>query len=167
MLVVVIVGLLAAIAVPSFNRYVKQARSVEAIGVVEKLYTGAVTYYEADRASGSGAAQAKQFPLPPGGYAEEGGHPACGCLPAGVCPGLDPAFATPVFQALNYAITSPHRYRAEYWASGTGTGSRFTAVACGDLDCNGVYAEFTRRGWVTSSGDVTGDRSVFVLNPTE
>jgi hypothetical protein len=43
----------------------------------------------------------------------------------------------------------------------------FTAFAKGDLNCNGVLAEFSRDGAVNSQGDVTGSRIPTVVHELE
>ena len=54
MIVVAIIGILAAEAIPAFSRYVKKSRTTEAFGHLNKLYAGSVVYYETDRVNWDG-----------------------------------------------------------------------------------------------------------------
>ncbi len=46
MIVVVILGILAAVAIPAFTRYVKRSKTSEATGNIAKIYQGQLTYYQ-------------------------------------------------------------------------------------------------------------------------
>ena len=48
MIVVVIIGVLAAIAIPAFINYVKRSKTTEAGSNLKALFTGAAAYYEAE-----------------------------------------------------------------------------------------------------------------------
>ncbi len=43
MIVVVILGILAAVAIPAFTRYVKRSKTSEATGNISKIYQGEVS----------------------------------------------------------------------------------------------------------------------------
>src|SRR4051794_19892162 len=62
MIVVAIIGILAAVATPAFSKYVKRSRTAEAVGHLNKMWAGSVTYYETDHTDSSGNAVPKQFP---------------------------------------------------------------------------------------------------------
>src|SRR5262245_15679775 len=62
MMVVAIIGILAAIALPAFSKYVKKSRTAEATLVLGKMWMGAVAYYEADHADSATIVVPKQFP---------------------------------------------------------------------------------------------------------
>jgi prepilin-type N-terminal cleavage/methylation domain-containing protein len=53
MIVVAILGVLAALAIPSFTTYVRRSKTSEAIGNLNQLYTSAAAYYSSDM-SGKG-----------------------------------------------------------------------------------------------------------------
>ncbi len=63
-LVVAIIGILAAVAIPAFMKNARKAKTSEATINVKKIYDGARTYYEEElSARGSaGTPIAKQFP---------------------------------------------------------------------------------------------------------
>ncbi|MGD8861436.1 MAG: prepilin-type N-terminal cleavage/methylation domain-containing protein [Myxococcales bacterium] len=59
MIVVAILGVLAAVAIPSFLSYVRRSKTSEATGNLKSLFASASTYYTAERTGrGSGAATA-------------------------------------------------------------------------------------------------------------
>lgn len=174
MIVVFIIGALAAIAIPAFSRYVKKSRGAEAVAHLNKLWAGSVTYYMSDFTSVSGAvatAIPKQFPGPAGawettGMAGSGTPPHCCQLTGSRCPGGSAVWNTDVvWQALKFSLADPHTYMPGYSGSGTGTDARFTAIAQGaaGADCT-KWATFHRDGYITSSGDVTGQVQAQVMN---
>jgi len=64
MIVVAIIGLLAALAIPAFSRYVRQARTSEAVGHLNKEWVGSLSYYESEHTIAFGVVLTKEFPGP-------------------------------------------------------------------------------------------------------
>jgi len=165
MIVVAIIGLLAAIAVPAFTRYVRKARTSEAVGHLNKEWAGSLMYYEADHAVAFGRVLTKEFPGPSAGWAST---TECGCLTSTFCPANNPIWnSDSVWRALTFSLPDPHHYMPGYSASGTGINARFTAYAKGDLNCNHILSEFSREGIISSLGDVTGSQLPIVVNELE
>jgi type IV pilus assembly protein PilA len=160
MIVVAIIGILAAIAIPAFSRYVKKSRTAEASGHLNKMWSGSVAYYEADHATTAGVLLAKQFP---GAGASTTIEAAC-CGQAGdKCPGSAATYDSATMVALNFNIPDPHHFRPIYSSANTGTSAVFTAQAFGDLDCDNTLSTFQRQGRInSSSGDVEAAGAAYV-----
>lgn len=163
MIVVAILGVLAAIAIPAFLKYTKRSKTVEASMNLRKLFDGSVTYFQADWSDDSGALIPHQFPI------------SATLTPATV-PGSQKA-NTPVtiwntqqtWISLNFAFADPHYYSFQYDSTGTASvenDSAFTASAFGDLDGDGVFSTFVRFGSVDGA-EVRGSSGMYIANEIE
>ncbi len=167
MLVVAIIGILGAIAIPAMSRQVKMARTSEVAGHFNKLWSGAVAYYEADHANAATVVVAKQFPIPlasthectpPGSVCAAPSY--CGGLPDGLCPGNSPVFSDPTrpWMALSFNIPDPHRYAPLILFTGAGNELDVEFQALGNLDGDTITSLFRMRGSARSTWGVASAR---------
>ena len=184
MIVVVILGVLAAVAVPAFIKYIRRAKTSEAEDKISEMYRSAVAYFTAENV-GRGAAAAEvrpQFPEPVGPTPGScNGADGCAgqtdgrCVP-GSATGRAGSYETSVWDdgswvALNFAITDPHYFVYQFEATNAagvrGVGSVFTARANADLDDDDECSTFERAAIVNGQGEVEGSRGIYRNLPTE
>jgi len=153
MIVVAIIGILAAVAVPSFMKYIKKSKATEARIQLEKLYNGARSYYyETGETGFSGTITTiqSQFPDP------EAATPAATCCVLSGDPRCTPSLAiwdsSPTWRALKFNLPDPHYFQYEFASTGTSLNADFTAFAYGDLDCDGVRSTFSMFGFINTAG---------------
>ena len=165
MIVVAIIGILAAIAIPAFGKYIRRSKSVEATMNLRKIFDSSASYYMTEHSSSSGTIVPRQFPL------TQGWSPsfACGTQPGGKClPSLATAsFRTTTWVALNFSVDDPFYYQYQYTSAGTDSSSAFSAEAQGDLDTDGTFSLFRRNGSITTENGITGGGGLYVENDIE
>ena len=167
MIVVAIIGILAAVAIPAFIKYIRRSKTTEAAMNVRKMFDSTVSYYEAEHASANGAILDKQF-------ADAAGlDPRPGHL-------LQPD--RPEVRARRHALADPdlagdqlRRRRSRHYSyavnAGAGTGSNpgdFQQLdASGDLNCNGIYSLYRRTATVLPGRTISGGSGLYTQNDIE
>ncbi|MBL8600650.1 MAG: prepilin-type N-terminal cleavage/methylation domain-containing protein [Myxococcales bacterium] len=139
MIVVVILGVLAAVAIPAFQRYVRRAKTVEATHNIAKIYQGQVSYLQGgndrfvyqNNFTPSNTPTANKFPANPAVWTSDA-----------------------QWSAIGFSIDGPHYYAYNSYSTGAGIGAYFLARAIGNLDGDATESTFTRRGEIMPSGDV-------------
>ncbi len=163
MIVVAILGILAAVAIPAFIKYMRRAKTSEAVDKLAYLFRMSSTYFTGERGArgyNTTAAVDVQFPDP------AALTPAA--VPSGVrAPGNSAQWDTPSWNALSFSISDPHYYSYQYDSTGTGTGSQFTARAVGNLDGDTALSTFERSGGSNSAREVQGSQGVYMINELE
>ncbi len=146
MIVVAIIGILAAVAIPAFIKYIRKSKTVEAAEALDKIKVGAREYYVVDHWSSGGTLVAKQFP---NSVTSVPGTPCCDkCLNA------SSQWDDNGWDSLKFGLTEPHYYNYDFNSGGATNSAKYTAVAIGDLDCDTTYSTFEIRGSVDSEGAV-------------
>jgi type II secretory pathway pseudopilin PulG len=146
MIVVAIIGILAAVAIPSFLEYMKRSKATEAslnlnkIGKAAKRVKGEIGTYPI----GAGA----MLPHGTGTCCGDSGGTAsvnnkCTPTPAAFVDGA-------AWSQLEFSVDEPSQYSYQYVPN---LGQAFTAFASGDIDCDTVMATFTMVGTTTAAGN--------------
>ena len=164
MIVVAIIGILAAVAVPAFMKYMKRSRTTEAPGNLKKIFEGAKGYFEKGSVvNRSGVVQLLTFPT------QEVMTPAAGC-----CAGAGQRCQTGshwslsvTWTAIGFEISDPHYFQYRFDSQGDGTDAMFTAGAHADLDCDTQLSTFERSATVDAEYRVVGAASLFISDDIE
>jgi type IV pilus assembly protein PilA len=165
MIVVAIIGILAAVAIPAFMKYIRRSKTSEATMNIRKIYDSSVSYFQEEHAARTGTVLARQFPL------TQAPTPVLGsACDAGSSRKYTPAandWNSATWQGLNFAVDDPLYYSYSYDSIATGAASKFTARAQGDLNCDGTYSTFERIGEVDAENNVTGGAGLFTKDELE
>jgi type IV pilus assembly protein PilA len=168
MIVVAIIGVLAALAIYGVSRYLKHSKTAEATRTLGSLETGSKATYQKetiiDTVTGNtdhvfcGASSPDA--------ADSGGNPQPGAVPK--AQKLNGVYTGGVWKCLNFSLNQPQFYQYDYTSSGAGSTNNalYTASAAGDLDGNGINSAFTLKGKVVD-GEATRDGAMTIVNEDE
>ena len=137
--VVLVVGLILAcllgsIGLPTFIKYQKKSKAIEAPLNLKTISKGAASFYETVQYSKSGKARSPRFPKSTRWTPEKN----CCEQPGQVCRGGD--WDKAGWRGAGFRIDGNHHYR--YRMKRSSNKKKLTITAKGDLDCDGVYAEY-------------------------
>ncbi len=121
MIVVAIIGILAAVAIPAFMDYMKKAKTTEATVQLNKLGKNSKAYYIANAVYYATSASVQPASIT-----------TCGTKQTGV-------WTASAWMVLDFQVDEPGLFQYEY-TGGTTTAS---ATAVGDLDCDGTKITYT------------------------
>lgn len=167
MVVVAIIGILAAVAIPAFMKNARKAKTSEAIVHIRKIYGASRVYIIEEHHLQNGTVLPQQFPD------SQAATPVASCCgsPGAKCPGNPSDWDIETWRALQFSLDDPHYFRYEYESTGSasaGPGSRFTIRALGDLNCNGDQSTFEMVGvWSSADQDVHGSAGIFQYKSLE
>lgn len=160
MIVVAILGILAAVAVPAFLKYTKRSKTSEATMNLRKLYDGSVTRFSMQYASDSGEVFGHGFPC---------NIPLTPVAPPGTTKVTtnEATWNSLGWSSLSFAVTDPHLYAYQYNGNcQLNNDAQFTASAFGDLDGDSVWSTFVRFGAVDNM-EVVGSGGLYIANELE
>ena len=156
MIVVAIIGILAAVAIPMFLDYMKKAKAIEPFGQLNAIGKMQKSLY-GERGSftpGVAARLPVNAAAPPGldcCGGRGGGHGVPGPTNIGKCTGDAAGFAAdPQWKAMDFSLDEESSYQYAYSSAAS---NAFTANAFGDIDCNGVEAVFRLAGSIDASSN--------------
>ena len=170
MIVVAILGILAAVAIPAFIQYMRTAKSSEATQNLDGIHKGASSYFGNEW------------------IARGMGQTAKGrCLPSSVTwtPSATPTSSKYIqttvatqftgnatWAAFNFVPQDDFYYHYQYTLSATAgcnlaSNTLLTYQAEGDLDGDGVKSLFERQGIITSDGTLSHVGGFYKQNPNE
>ncbi len=166
MIVVAIIGILAAVAIPGFMRYIKQSKTAEATDNLNALVKGAQAYYEAEHCFDEKCMQPRALQYP-GCGANGAAYTACTQQFVGTIkvvglkndPNTTQKYLTTVpWSELKMGIAQPHYYAYGYVSTansktdGTSNAS-FTASAAASLSAT-CDSQFKVTGTAGSTGNI-------------
>jgi type IV pilus assembly protein PilA len=182
MVVVAILGILAAIAIPTLSVYIRRAKTSEARIQLSKMFDSTVAYFQFDHVergdvdelgSGGTVTPSSTHRCPHPANSPAGGAagltpdidcntgPGGRCIPAANPPGTPGYYDIQLWgnnttwERLNFQLSQGHHFRYNYVVQNSLSGygeCQFTAQAFGDLDADGEYSTFERSG----AADING-----------
>ena len=168
MIVVAIIGVLAAVAIPAFVKYIRRSKTVEATMNLRKMYDGAVAYYVGEHADVAGNIANKQFPI------SGPSIPDLATLSSLQLAGKR-YLSSPTdwkqggWSALEFSISDGQNFAYTFVnpAPGQfGTNAKAQMIANGDQNGNQVYSTFERDMVGTLEG-VQGGTAMYTTNEIE
>ncbi len=153
MIVVAIIGILAAIAIPQFIKYIKSTKAAEATQIMQKFTDGAASYFTSEQKKSpdqpwhSADASANGYPVPWSTYVFPGKtgvtYKALSAIPTGGSK-LDPDiqtnsggtsnYAKETFNKMNISLEDPLYFQYRYMPTGTGSSAHVTLEAEADFN---------------------------------
>ena len=142
MIVVAIIGILAAVAIPAFMDYMKRSKKTEASLQLNKIGKNSKRAYMESSQYVVGTTPFTPTPVVAGKGCCGGG----GASPNHCAKNPSSFTADATWRALDFEIDEDTLFYYSY----TGTATTYTAVAIGDLDCDGTEITYTLAGTATN-----------------
>jgi prepilin-type N-terminal cleavage/methylation domain-containing protein len=196
MIVVAIIGILAAIAIPALTKFIRKSKTSEFRANIGKMYDGNVSFFQADvvargqvplisTGSAPAGGQSHGCPVNTASAIQAGATPGmgvnCNAGPGGRCIPLGSAGATGTYllslwndngtwNGLSFEQTQGHYGHYDFAfvnADASAFGTcQFTAQAFGDFDDDTIFSTFERAGSCDKAG-CAGAVGLTVINEVE
>src|SRR5260221_1274894 len=166
MIVVAIIGVLAALAIYGVSRYLKHSKTAEATRTLGSLETGSKAKYQKETDVSAAKDWSRTDHLFCGVDATDvGGNPQPAAVP--LAQKVIGDYSGNVWRCLNFSLNQPQFYQYDYAGSraGSSNDAKYTAIAKGDLDGNTTTSSFTLTGKVVDGEATRG--SLIILNEDE
>ncbi|MSP58975.1 MAG: prepilin-type N-terminal cleavage/methylation domain-containing protein [Myxococcales bacterium] len=166
MIVVAIIGILAAVAIPAFIKYIRRSKTTEAALNIRKMYDSTVTYHVAEHADSAGNIVQRMFP------SSQGFTPAlnacCGQV-GNKCQPNTSQWQGATWQALNFSVDDPHYFWYSTTANALGNlgGHISRLYANGNLNCDATVSHYERTATVQADLSLKGGSGLFVISDIE
>ena len=172
MIVVAILGILAAVAIPAFLNYMRKAKTSEATLNIDRVFEGGVTYFEAEHVARGASSVILQHCLPVTATWTPDANPGSQKYDAATTEATFSGNLT--WKALDFAMGDNFYYSYEF-ENQAGTDpitttteiDAFRAAAMGDLDSDEINSLFERSASVTAGGKLRGSSGVYKRDPLE
>lgn len=159
MVVVAIIGILAAVAIPAFGKFVRRSRNTEVLMNLRIIFNSSAAYLLSEGATPAGETRDKQFPTSV--------PPTPGLAVLGSVPVLTTDWNTDAtWVALQFGLADPHYFAYQYDSSGVNTSASFTASGFCNMDNDSEYGTFVRFGAVVDM-EVRGSTGLYEANELE
>lgn len=167
MVVVVIVGVLASVAVPTFTKFSNRARESEAPTSLRSIADGARLYFYKEHLNSLGVIVPPYFPgvkdavtFNPSTAPCAGGTAQYPKNPAG--------WSTLMWKQLKFSMDKAHYFRYAFTpSSAPGATARYTATAQANLDCDSTLSTFRLLGRVDATTGELVRSGIIVTNAGE
>jgi type IV pilus assembly protein PilA len=148
MIVVAIIGVLAALAIYGVSRYLKHSKTAEATRNLSAMETGSKNAYQQEFDQGGSGVGPYVHTFCMSGTIQ----PSSGVPQAAKASGV---WTDPAWLCLKYSVNEPQFYAYTYVGNtnAIGTAASYTATANGDLDGNKTISTFELIGIGGASGD--------------
>jgi type IV pilus assembly protein PilA len=158
MMVIAIIGILAAVAIPAFMKYIRRSKTAEATQGIRRIYDGARTYY-VDESSRRGSTRAakRTFPM----NAAVTPSTACCHETGGKCNADPELWSVPTWNALKFGLEEPFYFQYEFVANNTAELPSFTSRSLGDLDCDDDFSTYEMVGKITAKASLQGSSGIY------
>jgi type IV pilus assembly protein PilA len=196
MIVVAIIGILAAIAIPALTKFIRKSKTSEFRANIGKMYDGNVSFFQADvvqrgavplisTGSSPAGGQAHGCPINTASSVNAGATPTmglnCNAGPGGRCIPLGTGTGAGVYalslwndngtwNGLNFEQTQGHYGHYDFTFLNGDTSAfgncQFTAQAFGDFDDDTTFSTFERAGSCDKAG-CAGAVGLTVINEVE